>query len=353
MVLTRRAARAQNSIVRWMPNEILADIMSQSSKSDLLALCRTSRLLRNIATRLLYRIVSLSIPEQIMAFLRTMESIEPRKRLPGHVREFRIADIRGSESLSKRTVKSLASVLFQFHRLECLDLLLNDTIEFTDILDYARFQNLATFRYTLQTQNPTSLSSFLNRHPTVTNLTLHATVGPLQRLDAIHLPHLTVYDGPSLFVPLFDDTSLRSVTEVSLTIYALDDDVDTALMRLGPMTALHALSAVVMGVDIEISAFLTSVARHIPRTEILIFRAHNPAPFSREATLKIAGSLAELSHLVVIGFSVDDRTEHDDRETVALWCEACKSLSTIILHREVWDCKDGHWESTPLSTPPA
>ncbi|KAF7378210.1 hypothetical protein MSAN_00245700 [Mycena sanguinolenta] len=96
MVLTRRAAREQNSIVRWLPNEILSTVALYSSKSDLLVLCRTSRLMHDIVTRLLYHTVSLVTGAQMEAFLRTMESIQKPTdsslSLFDHVRQFVIKD---------------------------------------------------------------------------------------------------------------------------------------------------------------------------------------------------------------------------------------------------------------------
>ncbi|KAJ7815179.1 hypothetical protein B0H14DRAFT_3149190 [Mycena olivaceomarginata] len=87
MVLTRRAARASKSFIRWIPNEILTVAMANCSAPDLLAFCRTSRLLRNIATPLLCRSVSLTTVPQIEAFLRTMKQ-HSGSSLSHHVRRF-------------------------------------------------------------------------------------------------------------------------------------------------------------------------------------------------------------------------------------------------------------------------
>ncbi|KAF8135363.1 hypothetical protein K438DRAFT_1997346 [Mycena galopus ATCC 62051] len=72
MVLTRRASRAEKSIIRWLPNEVLVVVVSNLARSDLLILRRTSRLLSDIATPLLYRAISFSANAQLKAFLRTM-----------------------------------------------------------------------------------------------------------------------------------------------------------------------------------------------------------------------------------------------------------------------------------------
>jgi hypothetical protein len=93
MVLTRRAAKANKSIIRWLPNEILTSVMLDVSRPGLIALCMTSRLMRNIAMALLYRTVSLSNVRQIKAFLRTMKQRSSLSLpLSRHIRRFSITD---------------------------------------------------------------------------------------------------------------------------------------------------------------------------------------------------------------------------------------------------------------------
>jgi hypothetical protein len=95
MVLTRMAARAEKSIIRWLPSEILTALMLQMSRLDLVSLCRTSRLLCNIATPLLYRTVCLLKAPQIEYFLRTMaERLNSLPPLSHYVRQFTFFDIK-------------------------------------------------------------------------------------------------------------------------------------------------------------------------------------------------------------------------------------------------------------------
>ncbi|KAJ7864466.1 hypothetical protein B0H14DRAFT_2736364 [Mycena olivaceomarginata] len=114
MVLTRRAARANNSIIRWLPNEVLAAIMADASTADLRALCSTSRLIRNIATPLLYRTVILSTVPQVKCFVRTMKrragSSSPLAR---HVRQFSMTDVGNPDfNIPWSLFKGITSPLF-------------------------------------------------------------------------------------------------------------------------------------------------------------------------------------------------------------------------------------------------
>jgi hypothetical protein len=65
--------------------------MSYLLHPDLVVLCKTSRLCRNLATPLLYRSVSLSTDPQLHCFIRTMTQ---RSGAPlfHHVRQFCITD---------------------------------------------------------------------------------------------------------------------------------------------------------------------------------------------------------------------------------------------------------------------
>ncbi|KAF7342646.1 hypothetical protein MSAN_02021600 [Mycena sanguinolenta] len=339
-MLTRRAAKQRNSIATWLPNEILTAVMSHASRPDLVALCRTSRLFRNLATRLLYRIVALQTAAQLKAFLRTIESKRSQiaaLRLSDHVRRFAIRDSKCTANLPKRTAESFTSVLLQLHNLESLDLLFNSKVDLTETLNRAHFKNLSEFRYTVQFEDHPSLSFFLNRHPTITRLTLHPEFEAQNQvsLDTIHLPHLTFYDGPSSFVPFFDKSTTSGVTFVCILFLPESpnrDDLDMALMRLAPMTALHTFAAFTMLDDIPESLLLESAARNIPWIEFAMLQSvrHNPAPISRADARAIAKSLQKLPSLRFLALEVDG-VEHKDFETVAFWSRACRNLTLVTL----------------------
>ncbi|KAF8155343.1 hypothetical protein K438DRAFT_1862636 [Mycena galopus ATCC 62051] len=56
MVLTRRAYK---SISRWLPNEVICEIIQAARPSDQAALCRTSKLFHSLGVPVLYRVVEL------------------------------------------------------------------------------------------------------------------------------------------------------------------------------------------------------------------------------------------------------------------------------------------------------
>ncbi|KAF7342617.1 hypothetical protein MSAN_02018500 [Mycena sanguinolenta] len=334
MVLTRRAATEQNSIFKCLPNEILTAVMSHSSKSDLLALCKTSRLLRNLATPMLYRTISLRTNAQMKTFLRTMKSIRSNTRkslsprLSDHVRQFVVEDRQCMRNLPKRTAEFLSSLLPKLHHLNSLDLMLNKTLEFTEMLEHAYFNNLSMFRYTISPHNLTLLSSFLNRHPTITHLILIYDARPksVPQLNDMHPPRLKSYAGSSFFVRFFDTTTLCSVTSVCLWFHPHNRDIDAALRPLAPMTALYTIGVFGFPEDIRESNVL--------ETNYI----------SYATALEIAPCLKKLEYLDTLDLGDDDGNgfEHDI-DIVELWDHASSSLGTIILHQRTWGCMEDNW----------
>ncbi|KAJ6448200.1 hypothetical protein C8R45DRAFT_1084545 [Mycena sanguinolenta] len=257
MVLTRSATRAQNPIVRWLPNEILAAVMSAASPSDLVALCKTSRLMRNITTPLLYRAVELSNGRQLEAFLRTIKSPAASSRyLLSFVREF---IFRGTNRHLTLTpfVDDIASALLQFSRLECLDLLFTPLVEFTHLLDRGCFANLATFRYTIEYASSNAMvSQFVHRHPTITRLAL--VQQPLQQFDLTYTALPVNNSPPNTFVPFILQ---RFVLYITLSCSPADPDVESR--------ALPNKVALLVSQFLGVSTILVGVLKYLPHARAL------------------------------------------------------------------------------------
>ncbi|KAF8190997.1 hypothetical protein K438DRAFT_1970744 [Mycena galopus ATCC 62051] len=353
MVLTRRAATEYYSIIRWLPNEILSLIVLNVRRLDLIALCRTSRLIHEIAVPSLYRVVALSTVLETELFIRTMGGGSPKSAsLSRHVRQFALTG-RGL-ALSPALVKAIDSVLCQLCRLEVLSLLVSvvgETLEFTDLLQKAYFPSLSAFQYDVHEDNSVLLPAFLNRHPSITGLTITRSTEPLVELAAVLLPKLLSYNGPSSFVPSF--RLGESLTVASLILYADDLDLDRPLLHLSKATSLHSL--VVLNASdnmLSESTILACVARYLPRIRTITCRkvwAIAPAAhISSEDTLEITTCLDQFDSLSMLNLSAtDDDLEPGpdaDRETVVSWGAACKTLILIILNGRQWVRLKGDWQ---------
>ncbi|KAJ7806436.1 hypothetical protein B0H14DRAFT_3767925 [Mycena olivaceomarginata] len=335
MVLTRRAYK---SIIRWLPNEILTAVMSHLLTSDLLALCRTSRLMRNIATPLLYRTISLSTMHQMHTFIRTLEqSSGSASSFWRHVRQFDITDENEFAHRYRNYPNHVAILPPGVPRpIAC-------RIRIHDCASRCIFPNLATFLYTVQSQSWALLTAFLNRHPTITELSLPRH-GPIPPLGPICLPNLQTFTGPSSFVSALSAES-APIRSVFIIWYAEDRDIETPLLRLGKMASPAKIVALTASENVTPVAILAAVATHLPDIKTLRFGQLYIAPRTLRATLDMTAQLkrfTSLSVLDVIGPNDEEFTT--DRETIELWSEACKSLSSIVIQGREWNLAVGRWE---------
>ncbi|KAF7372827.1 hypothetical protein MSAN_00488700 [Mycena sanguinolenta] len=355
MVLTRRAVTAYKSIIRWLPNEILTTMMLHLSQQDLVVLCRTSRLFRNLATPLLYRCVSLSTDFQVNSFVR-MITRRSATSLCHHVRQLYLTKV--ELKLSLTLVKSMTSVISRLVRLEVLDLFLGSPVEFTDLLRDAYFPHLTTFQYTLRKGTLLLLPAFLNRHPTISTLGLtriepidiNAEIALLD--EPISLPNLGFYNGPSGMVRTFGPGN--SIKSACLFWYPGDSDTARPLLHLGAIatSSLVALMPICLSDHPARVMIMQSAATHLPHIRILKFaRLRGVAGrISREDAREIATCLEKFSALAILELdkredAVDNANLTHDRETILLWSGSCKSLLEIVLHGRVWISVRGHWRS--------
>ncbi|KAF7351690.1 hypothetical protein MSAN_01601900 [Mycena sanguinolenta] len=349
MVLTRLAARAHKSIVRWLPNEILTMVMSYLLQHELVVLCRTSRLFRNLATPMVYRSVTLSTRPQIQFLVRTMTQ-RSGPSLSNYVREFCITD--EEFELTPALIKCIPTVLFKFTRLEALGLLRTDAIECTDMLRDAYFPNLSSFQYTLQHQTASLIPPFLNRHPTISDLGLIHGPDPIDQMDVISLPNLTTYSGPGTIACSFGSDT-NQIMVACLFWYPDDLDVDGPLLHLNRISSSSLLGIMTMSVSDHPDRLkvLQRQAAHLPHLVVVQFwrLIGVCARISREDALKIATCLKQFTSLTVL--ELDNPEQHNgvnvdinhDRELILLWSRSCKSLSEISLNGRVWTLEHDRW----------
>ncbi|KAJ7889188.1 hypothetical protein B0H13DRAFT_884850 [Mycena leptocephala] len=358
-------SRAEISILSWLPNEILSTVMkgiADTSPPDLASLCRTSRLINSLATPLLYRSIVLANAPQIEYFVRTMnDSSGSSPPLCRYVKRLSISDAWSITTpdpglkLSPRAYETISSVLPKFSaHLEYLDLLLlldrGGALEFTETLfQDAYFPSLTFFRYIIQPQLLPLLSSFLNRHPTITDLSpiqVTDTLEPLP-LYPILLPNLETYDGAVPLIPSFNLDS-GSISRVTLRWRRGDTDIERPLAHLGSTAAPDTFVGAFGSDTFEHSTVLESVGTHLPDVKTLkLQRTGSTARVSREETLQIATQLKKftsLSELEVL--NADARVQQNpdaDREALLAWGEACQTLSAITLNGREWKLVLGEW----------
>ncbi|KAJ7779502.1 hypothetical protein DFH07DRAFT_936289 [Mycena maculata] len=353
MVLTRRAYK---SIIRWLPNEVLSEVMLWATQLDLVALCQTSRLINGLATPLLYHTISLGTIQGIERFTSSMR----RHRLSKchHVRRFRIKEIL---HISQNLVEEIASILPHLCHLTSLQFI-SQYNPFLEMLGDAHFPNLTDFRCFVPPKLSSSVPAFLNRHTTIQSLYLCRTDDDLvPTLDPIHLPNLEHISMLGSFVPSLVHNN-KNIADMCIFWYPDDDDVANILAALSRMSSInHALE-----VRFDRSHepwFIGHVAKHM--SDVCILTCHGLCTWggrmSTDDILQIADHLKNFTNLRVLEFldfkedvenlSESQRTERD-LSIVTYWGGVCGPLFQIGLHGHDWEFRDTGWTKTAGSATP-
>ncbi|KAK6983962.1 hypothetical protein R3P38DRAFT_2744745 [Favolaschia claudopus] len=352
MVLTRRAASAAKSIIRWLPNEILATIIQGLPVADLYAISLASRLLRNIATPFLYRCVHLSTSSKLRLLIRTMKQ-RTGASLSLHVRHFIPPDNDDNVNMQYKPsiVKELTTVLTQFSRLEALDLFCTTAVDFSQLLEQARFPQLTVFQYTLGSEASSLVASFLNRHKTLKVLSLLES----QACDLhgpIHLPHLHTLNLPHNYYASFvlDDVQLESVT---LMVYNPHFDFEPTWRVLGASPRLTTVEILCGVHHFDDAAELGNIAKHLPHIHTLSVGR----PASGLEILSLDDSNAIVLHLTKFSslHSLDLDSQFNVtyfkgiEDEVRRWSGACKTLVEIAIAGDQWnwDKEKQDWVHSP------
>ncbi|KAK6980652.1 hypothetical protein R3P38DRAFT_3235262 [Favolaschia claudopus] len=343
MVLTRSASRAAKCIFKWFPNEILDLVATELAPADLAVLCRASRLLRNIASPLLYDFVELSTSSSLISFARTIcQSVDTS--LPNSVHSLEVAKFTDKKPpVAPRIVKEINDALCRLIRLESL-VLLAPSIDYAQLLERGQFPELVVFQYFMTSNILPILTSFLNCHKNIADLAL---IGPyfMNCPTPLSLPKLRRLIGSFAFLSALDLTYV-SLTHLFLFLYPPD-----IAMAHATLVSLHGMEMLftvkIMGIlEVNERAILHVIAAHLPYVQTLVFRhaPRNSSPaISSDESLNIAASLETMAQLHSINFRVVGGNVIEDRLMVEQWSAACKSLTSVILDERQWDLKENDW----------
>ncbi|KAK7034397.1 hypothetical protein R3P38DRAFT_2518958 [Favolaschia claudopus] len=327
MVITRSAKRSK-SIIAWLPNEVLFSVVAHAAQSDLLSLCLTSHLMRNIARRFLYCEVLIDTVKQLKLFVRGGAK---RKFIPllSLVRKFGLnQNLRLYAQFSTSYQASLTSTVTKMIN---LSLYLAKPVQLHKLLREGIFSDLLTFRYIVQPATASEFLSFLDKHSTIDTLTFASECpSPIHFPERPSLPSLRVYEGPSWGLSMFD-----APTSVSLMWYTDATDPDCCLARL--KKARGSIVILTVSHTPRAEDILAEVSRHLPHVRVLRLRSSvaKSAGLSTGEATEIASHLRRFTALRLLEFpAIDYNTEFRldyDRQALTLWQDVCKTISSVIL----------------------
>ncbi|KAJ7654310.1 hypothetical protein B0H17DRAFT_1214407 [Mycena rosella] len=332
MVLTRRAYKA---ISRWLPNEIIAEIVQAAPRSDQASLCRVSKLFRDLCRPILYRVVDLETNASVPDFRNTVFS---NAALAGLVRSYsvhfpRVMSLDALKRFSPILVDS-SKALVQLEALSIDHLLLIDPDAYPETLLPCTFPHLvqcslgtASMHWN-DTEQQHTLASFLIRHPELKKLHIKCFPYRLRRYSTSLPPARSglKYTGMIMMVTSGD----LDVSEIESTFVALK------AMTASDIPFICSNDKC----DKNLYAIVDSLSRNLPHTRTLQLHSFNLPPLNEvidhpKNCLPRFTGLAFLS--VHNSWHIPTRTE----EEISVLVDACPTLEACHLH--------GMWETYPLT----
>ncbi|KAK6988660.1 hypothetical protein R3P38DRAFT_3291036 [Favolaschia claudopus] len=350
MIFMRSAARAISlkSIIAWLPNECLYIILECLATPDLAAMCRTSRLLRNMGTQMLYRYVTICSEVQLERFLEGFWRGVAEKESP--VRMIRLFVLEASAvrgHLIEAQGKKLTTILCNMSALEFIRLQ-PYSMDYSALFQKARFPALATFHGHLRTETAVAATDFLNRHSATLNSVTIINPYPIEfapGLQRICLPGLRDVCTRPLLLELFDFNDVP-LTKITFLTHASDADTSAAsFANLRGVSTLQNVTVLSYGDRGQRLTLLHIIAANLPHVQNLTFTEmwRNRAPISHDDSNTIAAALEKFDALKVLEFR---NAVGNPSDTVVRWGNACQSLQSIRLNGVTFERRETDWPVT-------
>ncbi|KAJ6566982.1 hypothetical protein B0H19DRAFT_1139059 [Mycena capillaripes] len=264
MVLTRRAYRA---ISRWLPNEVIIEIIQFTAKADQAALCRVSKLFHGLCLPILNREVHLKSYRCAVAFCSTIVKTPIRADA---VRSITVSGFdEGGQLRLFPAMRSLLNTSPQLmQRLEHLSVTIDELDPF---LAQCTFPHLLTCElYLLPVNSPPHddpVVSFLSRHPTLTRIRLrnHRTLQTSS--PKVQLPNLQYYTGNA---PLLLHINSNCLREATVRWFHVEEaDVEKFIIALGSLSQASVPFRLSNYHFLHNPGLIDSISRHMPHIQSL------------------------------------------------------------------------------------
>ncbi|KAK6988676.1 hypothetical protein R3P38DRAFT_3095290 [Favolaschia claudopus] len=336
MLFIRSTAKAISlkSIIAWLPNECLYIIMEYLATPNLAAMCRTSRLLRNMGTKMLYRDVTIGSEVQLELFLKGLWSGVKGKRSPVRlIRSFVLGKSAVRGRLTEAQEKKLAAILCKMSALEFIRLEPH-RMDYNTLLGKARFPALIKFQAYLRTKTAVAMIDFLNRHAATVESVIVITPYPMElppEMQRIRLPALRVLSTRSYLLDVFDLTDMP-LTKIMFLTHELDAETPAeSFVNVRGVSTLQNVTVLSDGDTGERGELLRIIAANLAHIQGLTFAEMKGkmAPISHDDANNVAAALEKFHALEVLDFG---NAVGNPFVTVLRWGNVCKSLQTIRLN---------------------
>ncbi|KAJ7509631.1 hypothetical protein B0H11DRAFT_1253805 [Mycena galericulata] len=352
MVLTRRQHRA---ISRWLPNEVIVQIIEAAPREDRATLCRVSKLFQGLAVPVMYRVVHLRRCSRadVRAFCLALLSNPALAEL---VRSLTV-QLNGMDPIyvpvSDLMLRSFKTLL----RLEHLSI--DDHLwageDFDSFLRYT-YPRLVSCDVGCKRATLDATVSFLIRHPTLTRICIVTWNGfELTAPTPIRLPNLRYYQGPHQLIPWLETGGLEEValdwrnfrpSSVEATIVLLKSMVPT-----GDPIVCSNIWCNGPGPFTEI---IDSLSRNISHMKTLQVHLRELLDNGKEQIACLKKHLPRLNGLKFLSFYLAadwafTTSGAIGRVTVEAFGDLCPTLEACRTGYKAWRKVDGTWQEYPLA----
>ncbi|KAJ6511017.1 hypothetical protein C8R45DRAFT_1207790 [Mycena sanguinolenta] len=369
MVLTRCAYRESMEISRWLPNEVLADIIQHSPKVDQASLSRVSRLFHNLCLPVLYSIIEIRHPDICVLFVSAIVENPSRADL---VRSFAVDFSHDPTILPTPCSDLVLASLKLMPRLDHLFLcafaldgrhavILFEEFNFPQLTSCDIWAPWGTYGGSLTTkQKSDSVALFLARHSTLKRVHIHPAemLVPSRSIRA-SLPNLQCYSGYAALIPTIDASGLQSA-HLNWFNNADTEEIILAISLMAKPDFPFVFSHTYLGDprDSPLNLIVTSMSKHIPHTRILRLRSLT-ATFeiaAQDAICHVTKCLPHFTDLVYLTMewginpsTADNLLSDMGRTAVEGWGNACPTLEACRLNHYAWRKDNGRWEECPIN----
>ncbi|KAJ7589018.1 hypothetical protein C8J56DRAFT_1163988 [Mycena floridula] len=318
-VLTRRAALAQKSILNVLPNELMTEIISLCDYDSQAALCRVSKLFKELSHRILYRIVCLEDVSAITSFDRVVSS---NPLYATWVIQLVIQN--EDEDNAEATLEATNRILQKTTELQTLVLqwLTTDTPIFAKF-SFHRLHELLLLGYV---PDPTVVTAFVNRHPKLSRLFtfINREDDPIRLL--FDLPDLLGYHGIA-------PSTLASAPKLrSLHLLIHGPDALDALERFSSCQDLVIEFLLDIVAPDDFRNIFNLLQRHTPQIKSLLLRTTTTSGiFSYQNHIEEGLSgFKQLESFGLVDLNCAASSDELD-STVGLWLKSCSTLRECLI----------------------
>ncbi|KAJ7932838.1 hypothetical protein B0H13DRAFT_1856818 [Mycena leptocephala] len=341
-------------ISRWLPNDILLDIMEISSKSDQASLCLVSKLFHALCLPILNRTVHLNYCASSIAFCSALIADPTRAEA---VRSLTVVEFSSpwDRPARKRRSEVLMAALELMLMLEHLsiryDILADEHA--VALLEHRTFPRLLTcaisppISYSRVNKIGDLLAAFWARHPTLTGIHFFSTIGasPSVRMD---LPNLQCYDGPADVMRSIVCGGLKEA-RIEWDPFKVDNDILTVLKSKTRPDIPFILSVIAHPTDC--GQITERAAREMPQMRTLHLDPLDKVWLLDHPFRDVVAFLSRFTRLGYFGIEgrvLENRRTEADRDTMEAWTVACPTLEACCLNGFAWREVDGTWQECSL-----